>query len=130
MRAAEDSRMISGYAVRFNEWSRDLGGFTEQIVSGAITQEVIDNSDIIMNYNHDDERMLARSTNGTGTLQLELRSEGLFFAFDAPATAVGDEVLFHVRSGNLTECSFAFTIESERWEKEPDGKIKHYVDGI
>ena len=36
--AGEDSNLIEGQAVVYNSWSRDLGGFTEIIKSGAISQ--------------------------------------------------------------------------------------------
>lgn len=127
----ENSRIIEGYAVRFNEWSRDLGGFTEIIRSGAITNELLQNSDVVMCVNHDQDKMVARSRNGEGTLQLDLREDGLYFMFDAPNTALGDELLFNVRSGNLFECSFAFSIDSknancERWYNE-NGNLKREI---
>lgn len=127
----ENSRIIEGYAVRFNEWSRDLGGFTEIIRSGAITNELLSNSDVVMCVNHDQDKMVARSRNGEGTLQLDLREDGLYFMFDAPNTALGDELLFNVRSGNLFECSFAFSLDSknancERWYNE-NGNLKREI---
>lgn len=127
----ENSRIIEGYAVRFNEWSRDLGGFTEIIRSGAITNELLQNSDVVMCVNHDQDKMVARSRNGEGTLQLDLREDGLYFMFDAPNTALGDELLFNVRSGNLFECSFAFSLDSknancERWYNE-NGNLKREI---
>lgn len=122
LQSENESRTISGYAVVFDSWSRDLGGFYEIIRKGAISQELINNSDIIMNVNHDDDKMVARAVNGEGTLHLTLKDDGLYFEFEAPPTALGDELLYHVRSGNLFECSFAFSLSGsdtcERWYKE------------
>lgn len=130
----EESRTIEGYAVRFNEWSRDLGGFTEMIMRGAITQELIDNSDIVMNRNHDDEKMLARWNKGEGTLNLELRDDGLYFRFDAPTTELGNQALYDVRNGNLFECSFAFSLDNddtcERWYRDADNQLKREINHI
>lgn len=131
VRANEDSRIIEGYAVRFNEWSRDLGGFVEIIRQGSITQDLIDNSDVVMCVNHDQDKMVARSRNGQGTLQLDLREDGLYFMFDSPKTTLGDELLYNVRSGNLFECSFAFSLDSkdstcERWYNE-GGSLKREI---
>lgn len=130
----EESRTIEGYAVRFNEWSRDLGGFTEIINSGAITQELLDNSDVIMNRDHSDDKMLARWNKGKGTLGLELREDGLYFRFDAPTTELGNQALYDVRNGNLFECSFAFSIgnedKSERWYRDADNTLKREINNI
>ena len=124
LRSVTESRTITGYAVVFDTWSRDLGGFYEIIRRGAITSELIERSDIIMNVNHDDEKMVARSVNGEGTLHLTLDDKGLRFEFEAPPTPLGEELLFNVRSGNLFECSFAFSLSGsegcERWTRDND----------
>lgn len=132
LRADAESRLIDGYAVRFEEWSRDLGGFTEIIKRGAINQELIDKSDVVMCINHSEDKMVARCKNGKGTLTLELREEGLYFAFQAPTTPLGDELLFNVRSGNLSECSFAFSIDSkanssEKWYRDSESNLKREI---
>ena len=132
--AVPESRTISGYAVVFDSWSRDLGGFQEIIHRGSITQDLINQSDVIMNINHDDDKMVARCNKGTGTLRLELREDGLFFEFEAPTTQLGDELLFNVRNRNLFECSFAFALDTEdetcqRWYRE-DSSIKREINKI
>ena len=138
LRADTESRLIDGYAIRFGEWSRDLGGFTEIIDKGAVSQELVLNSDIIMNVNHDDDKMVARWNKGKGTLNLELREDGLYFQFNAPTTELGNQLLYDVRNGNLYECSFAFTIDSnnkdsERWYRDIDNQLKreiHTISGL
>lgn len=136
IRAAEDenSRLIEGVAVVFNSWSRDLGGFTEIIRSSAISQELVDNSDVIANINHDDNQMVARWNRGKGTLNLELKEDGLHFSYEAPKTARGDELLWNIRHGNLTECSFAFTLPNndtcQRWYRGEDGELKREINEI
>lgn len=127
-----ESRTISGYAVVFDKWSRDLGGFKEIVRKTAITDELVKSSDIVMCVNHDTDKMLARSRNGEGTLQLELRDEGLFFMFDAPTTTLGDETLFNVRNGNLFECSFCFSIpeNGDVWSRDSDGNLSREIVAI
>lgn len=125
----EKPRVIEGYAVRFNEESQNLG-FTEVIDRGAITQEVIDNSDIYCLSNHDPNKVLARSRYGKGSLQLELREDGLFYSFEAPETEIGRECLEHIKRGEMFSSSFAFIVSmedgSEKWEKM-DGVIKRTI---
>ena len=127
-----ESRTIEGQSIVYDSWSRDLGGFIERIEPGAVTEELLLNSDIIMNYNHDDNQMLARYTKGEGTLRLELREDGLYFSFDAPETALGDEILYHIRNGNLTECSFACTISRDniRRFKDEEGRYVQVIEKI
>ena len=125
----EKPRVIEGYAVRFNEESQNLG-FTEVIDRGAITQEVIDNSDIYCLSNHDPNKVLARSRYGKGSLQLELREDGLFYSFEAPETEIGRECLEHIKRGEMFSSSFAFIVSmedgSEKWEKM-DGVVKRTI---
>lgn len=125
----EKPRVIEGYAVRFNEESQNLG-FTEVIDRGAITQEVIDNSDIYCLSNHDPNKVLARSRYGKGSLQLELREDGLFYSFEAPETEIGRECLEHIKRGEMFTSSFAFVVSmedgSEKWEKM-DGVVKRTI---
>lgn len=136
VRSNTESRTITGYAIVFESWSKDLGGFYEIIRKGAITQELINRSDVIMNVNHDNGKMVARSVNGEGTLKLTLDDIGLRFEFDAPPTPLGEELLFNIRSGNLFECSFAFSLSGsencERWTKDENMLRREIleIDGI
>lgn len=124
----DESRRISGQAIVFDSWSRDLGGFIERILPGAVTEDLLLNSDVVMNVNHDNDQMLARSVNGEGTLSLELREDGVWFSFDAPETERGNELLYNVRVGNLYECSFACTILKDDIKRYREGDV--YVQEI
>lgn len=131
--ASEESTLIEGQAVCYDSWSRDLGGFKEIIKKGAISQELVDNSDVIANINHDNGQMVARWNRGKGTLRLELREDGLWFSFDAPETERGRELLWNIRNGNLFECSFAFSLPDsntcERWFRE-EGSLRREISEI
>lgn len=102
-------RLVSGYAVVFDTWSNDLG-FYEKILKGAITPETIKRSDVICKLNHDDQKILARSKYGEGSLILEVDERGLKYTFESPRTQYGDELLEYLRRGDITGSSFAFTI--------------------
>lgn len=124
-----ESRKVCGYAVRFNESSQNLG-FYETISPEAITEETLMKSDIYARLNHREDTVLARSRYGEGTLNLELREDGLYYEFEAPNTQAGDELLEHIKRGEISTSSFAFTVaddnKSERWYKE-DGVMKRTV---
>ena len=130
----ENSRLISGQAVCFDSWSRDLGGFQEIIRSSAITQELVDESDIIMNVNHDNNQLVARWNRGNGTLNLSLREDGLYFDFEVPETERGNELLWNIRHHNLFECSFAFSLPMndtcQRWYRDENNSLKREITEI
>ncbi len=107
--------VIEGYAIRFNTVSEILYDkekrrfFREIIDREAITQELIDNSDIKFLFNHDKERLLARRNRGTGSLHVEVREDGVFFSFEIPNTSIGGDLKEMIKRGEVTTCSFAFT---------------------
>lgn len=121
VRASHDDRKVEGKAIAFNSVSCDLGGFVERIVPEAINEDIINNSDIFFLLNHSDNRgILARKRNGFGSLATDIREDGVYFSFDAPKTGLGDELLEYLRRGDVTQCSFAFTVEDDTWERQQD----------
>ena len=76
----------------FDSLSNDLGGFNEIITRNAL-DGVIEKSDVFCLLNHDKSKgVLARSNKGTGSLTLEIDDKGLKYRFEAPKTALGDEL--------------------------------------
>lgn len=123
IRLSNDSnnRLVEGYALLFNTESRDLGGFTEIIEPNSL-DGVIDKSDVFCVLNHQNERgILARSKKGSGSLILEVDETGLKYLFEAPNTALGDELLEYLKRGDITGSSFAFIVNEDKWENN-DGK--------
>ena len=129
-----ESRHISGYSVVYNSLSVDLGGFREIIEPTAITTELINCSDVVMNYNHDDSLILARSRNGEGTLKLSTDERGLLFEFDMPNSALGDQVLESIRRGDISTCSFAFSLNpdasGETWTQDDENGVIRTITAI
>ena len=122
--ANEESRTVEGYAIVFNSLSEDLGGFREQILPEAV-DGVLERSDVLALLNHDKSKgVLARSRYGKGSLTLEIDEKGLKYRFEAPHTALGDEVLEYLRRGEITSSSFAFTINEDIWEKTGEEYIR------
>ena len=99
-----------------------VGVFQEKIERGALTQETLDNSDIVATMGHDKNYVMARRKFGHGNLELMLTERGLDFKFDCPETVKGEELLQHIKRGEIDSCSFAFTNpdDGERWYKEGD----------
>lgn len=119
-------RVLEGYAVVFNSLSEDLGGFREIIRPSAITQELINNSDIIANMDHRNDYMMARLRKGKGNIDLTLDEHGLKFRYTIPDTVKGDELWSHIERGEISQCSFAFGIDysdpaAEKYHVDKDG---------
>ena len=125
-------RIVSGYAIRFMEESVDLGGFIERIHPEAISIDQIRNSDIFALFNHDDDLVLGRT--GAGTLKLDLREDGLYYEINVPNTVAGNELLEHIKRGEMYGTSFAFSLPSdgsgEVWSKGEDGNIYRDITNI
>lgn len=121
-RSYDDSRHVEGYAVVFDSQSEDLG-FFEVIERGAITQELVNNSDVFALLNHDDDKVLARSNKGAGSLKLTVDDRGLKYEFDAAETQLGNDLLEYLKRGEINTSSFAFALdyndpEAETWERK------------
>lgn len=121
----ENGRTIQGRAIVFESLSNDLGGFKEIIKRGAISQELVDSSDVFARTNHSDDYILARCNKGKGSLQLELREDGLYYSFEAPNTEKGNELVEHIRRGEISQSSFAFMVS-----QEPDAERWTKIDGV
>lgn len=122
----EEKRTVEGYALLFETPSDGLP-FDEVIERGSL-DGVIEKSDVFALLNHSQIRgVLARSKNGSGSLTLSVDSKGLKYRFEAPRTALGDELLENIRRGEVDESSFAFTVSQDKWEKQSNGRWKRYV---
>lgn len=120
-RAEGDSRTVKGRAVVFNAWSEDLGGFREKIAHGAL-DGVIERSDIFALLDHRRDRgILGRSKRGDQvSLRLNVTDAGLDYEFEAPDTALGNELLSCLERGEIDGSSFAFTVLEDNWERVGD----------
>tara|TARA_Y100001973_G_scaffold21186_1_gene31324 strand:- start:1392 stop:2432 length:1041 start_codon:yes stop_codon:yes gene_type:complete len=116
---------ITGHAAVFNTRSSDLGGFREIIAPGAFRDALNkDSLDCRCLINHDPNLVLARATKNGGTLKLEETAEGLQYSFDVPDTTYGKDIIVSMERGDVSQSSFAFTIEEDSWETTADGEIR------
>ena len=121
-----ESRKVEGYALLFNTTSDKLS--FEEVIEPNALDGVISRSDVFALMNHQKERgILARSNMGEGSLTLEVDEKGLKYTFDAPRTALGDELLENLRRGEINQSSFAFTVREDKWTKKEDGTWKRNI---
>lgn len=125
-----DSREVSGYAIVFNTESTGISEFRE-VISPTALEGVIEKSDVLCLLNHNEDKgVLARSNKGSGSLKLEIDERGLKYTFDAPMTALGDELLEGIRRGDISTSSFCFTTEADSWSKQADGTYLRTINKI
>lgn len=107
LRAAGDQPKIGGYAAKFNQQSRNLGGFIE-VVTPSFFERSRGNGwpDVMARYNHDDNQLLG--TTGAGTLNLRVDTVGLDYEVDPPRAAAWLVEL--VQRGDVRKSSFAFRV--------------------
>ncbi|WP_200974437.1 HK97 family phage prohead protease [Echinicola sp. 20G] len=115
----EDKKYISGYALKFNTRSKDLGGFYETISREAINEQT-DLSDVVALFNHNQNYVLARKNDSVNTLELRVDEVGLFYRFEIDEEISYQKDLYrNIQKGNISKSSFAFRIaeDGEEWEK-------------
>lgn len=118
MRSLEESGLVEGVAAVFNA-EADLGWFTEEIDRHAFDNA--DLSDVVLNFNHNDDYLLAGTRNGS--LQLQVREDGLFQSSRIIDTSQGRDVKKLIQEGLISKMSFAFTIDEdggEEWTRRGD----------
>lgn len=111
--AEQNGNTIRGYAAIYNSDSEWMGGFYEQIETGAF-DDVLDN-DVRAYFNHDENLLLGRVS--SGTLRISTDKRGLFYEVDLPNTTYANDLVELMKRGDVNQSSFAFLIEKDRWEQ-------------
>lgn len=107
---------IEGYAAIFNSLSDDLGFFREKISRGAFTN-ALKTSDVRALFNHDPNFILGRQS--AGTLELKEDKKGLWMSATPPDTQQARDLMVSIERGDITQQSFAFTVQEDSW-KQPE----------
>lgn len=123
----DEPEVIEGYALKFNQRSEILGGFMsfrETIAPEALKSA--DMSNVVALFNHDQNQVLGR----TGVnLTLTVDEIGLRYSFTPPNTQLGKDLLENIRSGLISQSSFAFTIDdsndAEEWRDSEEKGVEY-----
>ena len=134
----DGKRIVEGYASVFNHESRlifDYEGEYKEVIRTGAFDDVLGSPtlDVLLNYNHDNTKILARLNHETGqnTLSLSVDEKGLKYRAELPNTPTGDEVYELISRGDLYENSFAFAIRKEVQECDMTGDIKiRYINKV
>ena len=131
---AEDTEaakmIIEGYPIVFDEETYiDMGfdGWYEKVDRNAFANA--DMSDVALKYNHNDNKLiLARTRNGSLTLTID--DHGVFMHAELIDTTEATDVYKMVKSGLLTEGSFAFTVTDDTETVDENKAVHRTITGI
>jgi HK97 family phage prohead protease len=118
---------IGGYAAKFNIYSRNLGGFVEQVTPSFFNKSRGDGwPDVVARFNHDDSQLLG--TTAGRTLDLAVDNVGLLYDVEPPPSM--RHVIELVERGDVQKSSFAFrTLEDDWTTTEDGGPLRSLVTG-
>lgn len=121
--ADEGKMIVEGMAIVFDqptvlfEYETESGEVVQ--IKEVIEKGALDNTDVkdcFFKYNHSNHVMaMARVKNGT--LQLELRDEGMFIRAELADTTASRDLYTLVKRGDIDKMSFAFNIEKEQYDQ-------------
>jgi HK97 family phage prohead protease len=131
---------LRGISPPWDSLSVDLGGFREKFsptafdkIIGRHKNDPRGVADVVGLFNHDDNQVLARTTNGS--LHLEKQAAGLGYEMTLPDTQLARDLTVLVRNKTIYGSSFAFTVAQagEQWVEDERGKpvrIIHEASGL
>lgn len=128
LRADQQSRMVEGYAVVFDSFSKDLGGFKEIISADAFDETDMSDTKALFNHNYD----FPLASIDSNSLVLDVDEKGIRYTFEMPNTTYGNDLLELMSRGIIYQSSFAFTVDSgnTRFYKDDDGKTIRSINKI
>lgn len=109
VRAGEDgTTRIGGYALVYNRYSQNLGGYVEQCSPGLADKSIADQVDVLARYQHDSDMLLGRVS--ADTLRLEGDGTGVLYEADLPDTSYARDLAALAKRGDVRHSSFAFRV--------------------
>lgn len=120
VRAADEKRVIAGYAAVFNS-ETDIGGFfREKIAPGAFTPAL--KADVRALFDHDSSHVLGRTK--AGTLRLKEDDHGLAVEIDLPDTQTARDLTASMERGDIDGMSFGFRVTKQEWDETQDPPLR------
>lgn len=122
----DNSTKISGYALRFNQPSRNLGEFYEVIAPTALDN--CDLSNVFLLVDHDFSKPLASVA--AQTLVLEVDDKGLHFDATLNDTTTASDTIKDINSGNLPDMSFGMVVGEDEFSIDDEGNTVRTITSI
>ena len=109
-----------GKAIVYDSETRICDGVLEKIAKNAFEHSA-NTDDIRCLFNHDPNLVIGRTT--SGTLKLKKQDDGIYFHVRPPGTEWSRNLIESVKRGNITQCSFGFTVDDEIFTPSSNGNI-------
>lgn len=121
LREADGVRRAGGYALVFNRYSQNLGGYVEQCSPGLCDKSIADRVDVLARYQHDSDMLLGRVS--AETLRLEADGTGVLYEADLPDTTYARDLAALLARGDVRHSSFAFRVmpDGDEWSFTEQG---------
>jgi HK97 family phage prohead protease len=115
---------LRGHAAVFNSLSEDLGGFRELIEPGFFRDALRRKPDVRLLFNHDPNKVMARTASGTLELREDQRGLHVFATVDKRIVWTKD-LRLSMQRGDIDQMSFAFTLKDggDDWAVTDDGTV-------
>lgn len=119
----DEPRVLSGYAALYAQETVISGAFREVIRPGAFRSALTRGDDVRALFNHDPNVVLGRTA--AGTLSLIEDERGLRYTVTLPDTQAGRDLWVSVKRGDITQSSFAFSVEpgDDDWPPQARGEL-------
>ena len=122
----DDTVTLHGYVTKYNERSQFMG-FYEQVDKKAFDNTLKNDNNVFALYNHDWNKILGSTRNGT--LKLETDDIGLKLTLQPKAnTSFLNDARELVDSGELRGMSFGFIVKEDDWESRDGHDIRTLKD--
>lgn len=121
LREAGGVKRAGGYALVFNRYSQNLGGYVEQCSPGLCDKSIADRVDVLARYQHDSDMLLGRVS--AETLRLEADGTGVVYEADLPDTSYARDLAALLARGDVRHSSFAFRVmpDGDEWSFTEQG---------
>ena len=122
----EKTYIVRGYATTYDDpyclWSEGDTDYFEQVSKEAFDDKT-DTSDVIFQLNHTG---MVYARNRNKTLSFGSDDHGLWIEADLSLTEESRKIYDAIDKGLIDQMSFAFTVDSEEWDKKTHTRtIKH-----
>jgi uncharacterized protein len=125
VRDAGGALRLTGYASTTGQ-QYNMGSYTEQIAPGAFRKTLASKPTVVLLANHDG---LPYASTRNGSMLLSEDSHGLRFDATLDQSDTDSQALVRkVRSGLLSECSFAFRVVRQSWSSDGELRTIEEVD--